>query len=327
MAHSESLRRYDFIDIAKGICIALVVFGHSLRGIEAAGLMAYKNSLFHVVDSAVYMFHMPVFFICAGLFYRIGENPKKTILKKGYELLLPLLVWSWIFGVFRYFTGGVSNSGSMSILEIFTFPFPPKGVYWFLLALFLSYALIAVVTSVRPYRPYYLIVIAALLFGASAILPYSTAQYTLHIPHFLLGFAASEFVLGKNGVALRRVATVLFLITVSLASVIDYVTVFAAIGFISGVGFVFLCKGLEGSLFSKPVMFLGRNTFFIYVSHVIFTAGMRVALMELGVENIYTHVLLGTLTGVAGPLVLLHIARRFGVSEMLMFDPPKLQRG
>ncbi len=53
---SES-KRLDFIDIAKGIGIILVVTGHLLP--VAAGL--------HVL---IYSFHMPLFFFLSGFFLR-----------------------------------------------------------------------------------------------------------------------------------------------------------------------------------------------------------------------------------------------------------------
>ena len=53
--------RIDFIDIAKGIAIILVVYGHCLRGLASANVVS-TNSWLIITDYTIYTFHMPVFF-------------------------------------------------------------------------------------------------------------------------------------------------------------------------------------------------------------------------------------------------------------------------
>jgi len=57
-----------WVEYAKAIGIVLVVYGHSARGAQAAGLFANEH-LFAVVDSIIYSFHMPLFFFLSGLFF------------------------------------------------------------------------------------------------------------------------------------------------------------------------------------------------------------------------------------------------------------------
>lgn len=52
-------------DIAKGIGILLVVYGHVARGIEKAGL-PIDPVFFKTVDVLIYAFHMPLFFFVSG---------------------------------------------------------------------------------------------------------------------------------------------------------------------------------------------------------------------------------------------------------------------
>ncbi|MBB1513204.1 hypothetical protein H5399_12750 [Tessaracoccus sp. MC1627] len=53
----------------------------------------------------------------------------------------------------------------------------------------------------------------------------------------------------------------------------------------------------------------GRLSHQIYLSHVIFTAGTRVALVRIGIVDPATHLALGTAAGIAGPLVLEQVTR------------------
>lgn len=55
------------IDIAKGLAITLVVYGHCYRGLVAAGYFSETRWL-SVVDYCIYTFHMPVFFLYLGYF-------------------------------------------------------------------------------------------------------------------------------------------------------------------------------------------------------------------------------------------------------------------
>lgn len=58
--------RIGWIDIAKGVGIILVVFGHVLVGMRAAGLGS-ENPWMINSQNIVYSFHMPLFFFLAGL--------------------------------------------------------------------------------------------------------------------------------------------------------------------------------------------------------------------------------------------------------------------
>lgn len=94
--------RNNYISIAKAIGIILMVVGHS--GCPSA------------IGRFIYLFHMPLFFVCSGFFFREATN--KTSLMSFYKkrikgLYLPYLKWSLLFlllhNVFRHFhiTGSV----------------------------------------------------------------------------------------------------------------------------------------------------------------------------------------------------------------------------
>ena len=57
----------------------------------------------------------------------------------------------------------------------------------------------------------------------------------------------------------------------------------------------------------------------IYLAHVLFSAGTRIALEQLGVESIDMHVLAGTLAGVAGPVAMYFALKRFGLTRLFGF--------
>src|SRR6516162_8987779 len=86
--------RLEWVDVAKGLGIALVVLGHTLRGLVNAGLLNPEGPV-QVVDRWIYAFHMPLFFILSGLFLaRSAERPLRSfVADKLLRLGYPYLVW------------------------------------------------------------------------------------------------------------------------------------------------------------------------------------------------------------------------------------------
>ncbi|MGN0161876.1 MAG: acyltransferase family protein [Lachnospiraceae bacterium] len=68
-------KRLDFLDIAKGIGIILVLYSHSCG--------------FPIFGNAFVAFYMPLFFFVSGYVYREGRTPAENIKRKLKQLLLP----------------------------------------------------------------------------------------------------------------------------------------------------------------------------------------------------------------------------------------------
>ena len=69
-------KRVEYIDIAKGIGILLVVMGHNDFGLVSP--FFYKF---------IYAFHMPLFFFVSGMFFK-AEIPFLTLVRRRFETLL-----------------------------------------------------------------------------------------------------------------------------------------------------------------------------------------------------------------------------------------------
>lgn len=134
-------KRIDYFDIAKGIGIILMIVGH--MGWNAKSIY---------IDNFIYAFHMPMFFIISGFFFKPKSNKEclKKILKK---LITPYIVTCIIIIVYKVFEeifyGNYNNIynvikqwGIASILgsgkrQIFNFT-TTIGAIWFLLAISFS---------------------------------------------------------------------------------------------------------------------------------------------------------------------------------------------
>lgn len=92
MSTNISSQRIQWIDIARGIAILLVVLGHCIGNLEDP------------VNRVILAFHMPLFFFLSGLCAKDTVEPINCFLKKK---LLTLLVPQMTLGMLNtVFNGG-----------------------------------------------------------------------------------------------------------------------------------------------------------------------------------------------------------------------------
>ncbi len=304
--------RIKGLDAARGAAIVFVVFGHVWRGLDGQGLV--EPRLFETIDRAVYLFHMPVFFLISGMLFKAPETLRNGLSRSALNLLWPMCLWAWAEGCVHLVTGA-GNKGRISPFEVLTYPFPPKSVFWFLLALFLFQAA-AMVLRGR-------IAATAIAAGSIAVVVLAqpqglTGQIVQHAPFFFVGLLAGTRWLEKGlPLAACIAAFVVAEVVAYTLAVTPFETVPAYLcGFVACAGFLGFC--LSGPALVRK---LGERTMPIYLTHIIFAAGMRVVLTRLGLRDVATVVLVSTAAGVVLPLILFEISRRLGMAGILGFEP------
>lgn len=143
----------NIITIAKAIGIILMVIGHS--------------GCPQVLFKFIYLFHMPLFFFCSGIFYKevMSLNAATLYLKKRINgLYVPFVKWSVLFlllhnlfmivGIYNPYNGYEGGSSYYTISDLFQKLFfilftmhdyeDILGGFWFIRALFITSVLIAV---------------------------------------------------------------------------------------------------------------------------------------------------------------------------------------
>jgi len=83
----KNVKRLDYLDLAKGIGIILVVGAHLI----GEGGMSFATS--RVAREIVYQFHMPLFFVISGFTIELSlnkniENKYSRLIKKALMLLV-----------------------------------------------------------------------------------------------------------------------------------------------------------------------------------------------------------------------------------------------
>lgn len=327
----QAPQRLEWPDRAKGVGIILVVFGHVWRGLMEAGL-PIDGALFRAVDGLVYAFHMPLFFFLSGLFFHdqlVRKTAVQMLRSRIVLLLWPLAVWTWIFFSFKALAGQFANS-PVGLNEFPLIPLPPRDQFWFLWALFLvQLALLPVAPLAR--RPALAdtvwLIIGFLSVGLYFLRPGVAAHgewlvgaYS-HAPYFVLGT-----IFGKwrqyFGLWLPSWCGVTgFLIFESLALWLpDAQTISLIVGAGAVLSLVLVMRTSEHWRGSGTRLgwldFLGEQSLAIYVAHVIFAAAVRIVLLRFGIEDVSTHVVLGVLAGVIGPLLIARVLRRVGAAQI-----------
>lgn len=135
----EAKKRIEFIDLAKGVCILLVIMIHTDVNVDFPGLQAMR---------------MPLYFILSGLFFKDYGGFFNLLIKKTNKILIPFLFFYLASYIVFYLVGWLSpnliKSEASGIFDLFTQRQLFNNPIWFLLALFwanLMYCLISLITK------------------------------------------------------------------------------------------------------------------------------------------------------------------------------------
>lgn len=302
--------RLNWIDVSKGIGIILVVFGHVLRGLDAAKINFphFKN-----IDKFIYTFHMPLFFCLSGYFFikSLNKGSREFVISKFSTLLYPYLVWSFIQITIQFLLSNFIN-GKVELNDVFTF-FYPRGQFWFLFALiifnlinyffYLKYKLIGIFSLVCLSFFYFLLNdFEENLFN----------QIVFNLFFFNTGILFSEYkfennLFGDKKYLIFTLAVLMFisLITIYLKFELNYTFLrylIAICGIITIITFAYLFFRNNTIL-----VYFGKNSMIIYLMHILCGSGARIVCKLLGVESPFNYAAVGLLIGLFLPIFLYEI--------------------
>lgn len=129
--------RVEYIDVARGIGIMLVIIGHIVWG----GNYEMRGS--ETISNFIYSFHMPLFFVINGLCIKETKQFNfATIKKMAKAYIIPYIVWTVFFLLAFQFIGTIRGQGTLFNLKNGQFAHAVSicglAPLWFLLALFIS---------------------------------------------------------------------------------------------------------------------------------------------------------------------------------------------
>lgn len=330
---TQPTARLDAIDSAKGIGIILVVFGHAWRGAFGAGLIP-DTALFSAIDAGIYAFHMPFFFFLSGLIFLqtlVKYSTGKLLKGRVTRLLWPMALWTWLFFGFKLLGGAAVNS-PVTLADFPLVPLPPYEHLWFLWALFLCQTLLILLYAPLPRSiPQSYLRVGAGAFGLilALCLPHLPVPSLIwgpmvaHMPYFLIGVAAGSIRgLERHG----RIVVML-----------------AAFAFVAQTGSIMMGGVFSGTAIPSMLLiiyawmvwphvdtggdtrvlrvlrYLGKTSMVIYLTHTIFSAALRIAMLKIGLDSLLLVLIATTLIGLILPITVLVGARRLRLTKLLGF--------
>jgi fucose 4-O-acetylase-like acetyltransferase len=275
-----------------GFGILLVVLVDCLDGLIASGFFPLSLAWPALTVFVIYLFHMPLFFVVLGNLAARRHRPAQATPAKLLPIIVcPYFLWSILEGLTLLYMSKYTNSHE-SISALFKILWIPIGPYWFLYALFLCNA---GYLAIRKLSHRGQLAIAAAVFLATQFFLGPLGEAHLFIlPETVRGFL--YFILGVVSVSMVRqfgrwvamAATVLFI----LFAIIDYQSQFSGVlaapaalpagiaGIIATLAWSRMLAA-RGGRFADMMAFWGRYSMSIYVMHIFFTAGTRIALKRL----------------------------------------------
>jgi hypothetical protein len=207
----------------------------------------------------------------------------------------------------------------------------PVAHYWFVESLFLIFMVLIPLEHFRVLDSEtglaIVFFIASLLFVFNVGTPWlSIAGAAYLFPYFLIGLYCSRFPIDFQ---FKRAAGTTFLLMVILFLVfygLQYAGgrrsfIALLIGTISCVSLLYI--RFESVLLSS----IGFYSYPIYLLHVFFTAASRIVFKSAGVTNIWILFILGTVIGLAGPIIVELFASKFPLSRILLPGKSPFKKG
>lgn len=173
--------RVSLFDNIKGIAIILVVVGHFCTRVGSVD----DSHLIQTAMTFIYLFHMPLFIFCSGLFagrswYKKKGGHKAPVDKVLLYLSLYLIFCSLV-AVFDLVLLGSSSTIN---------PFVIGSAPWFMLALAIFFIFIPVMGSIRPVA--FMAASIAIAIAANVLMSdakeFTLLRVMVYLPYFALGF-------------------------------------------------------------------------------------------------------------------------------------------
>ena len=201
----EKKSRIEFIDLAKGFCILIVVFFHISRALEVS----------YPLDELTSKIRMPLYYILSGLFFKEYENFGGFLKRKTNKLIIPFL-FAYIcisspYMFYKDYSLGLplSSIANHILLGVYHKNFI-NMVIWFLLSLFITsifFYLIVIVSKRFGERKVMMLILLSLAIGfVGVLLAYSRTRLPLYLdtsltatPLYSLGY-----ILNKHSNILRK---------------------------------------------------------------------------------------------------------------------------
>ena len=291
MSTTKQTQRIDFIDLAKGVCILLIVIGHCGVNINILG---YNTTV------------MPAFYVLSGLLFKTYGGVKCLTIKKINKILIPFLFFYLVgyvaFYAIKLFAPQLLITDARGIFDMFDNRQFFNGPIWFLLCLFwcniyfyiistyikkesLRIAVIALLGFIGWFLGDKEIFVSLFLDVAMTTLPFFAFGYYLKKSNILYPNKADKY-----NISIAIILWIIALIIESQSSNLrvsfhyNHISLLAYITSItSTISFIFLCKSIKKLPFFS---YIGKYSIILLCVHHMIYRPVKILLQSTNIEII-----------------------------------------
>lgn len=305
-------KRIAVLDMAKGIAILIVIFGHCLNAFATNLTINVPDSMYYTTQS-ITQFIMPIFFFMSGIFAVSSKKKslKDTLSVKFMRLAVPYFTFGFLFAIFKEIGGNAANMPA-GIKDFLMSPLMPWSFFWFLYVLLFIYIIFAVTIEFLGVKKGQsaLLIVSVIAFIFQPYIPYIWIFYLIanFMVFFCIGSYSKEFI--KNWYEKMSVAQ--FLFSAVLCAAVFYIFIafeivndrfythyYQMIIAAAATYFIFclswIIENVSEKLF-ELLNFFGVKTMEIYLSHSFVLGVMRVIFQKIfGYEYLWERIFIMTL--------------------------------
>lgn len=318
---SKAKTREIWVDDVKVIACLLVLLGHFFQSMTKAGILP-ANNVYGWFEQTIYLFHVPLFFICSGYLYQRYNKVSswstwyKNVQRKIWTLGIPYFTFSFITWSLKTIFSDAANDQVGGLLgSLFLQPLSP---YWYLYVLFFIF----VVTPTFQDKKTASIGIGIALSGKilswviRGDMAYAISTVLANEVWFVGGMclsAAKVLPVRKNaarygtaGISLFLVISVMYYILGHKGGMIDL-----SLGSLACVSIIAIVAGLtaDGEQ-TRFFCFFSKYTLPIFLMHTLFAAPLRSILLRVGIRDVGIHIIAGIGISIFGPIVAARIMEK-----------------
>lgn len=294
--------RIEWIDIAKGIGIFLMVIGHT--------------SIPKIGSHWIYSFHMPLFFFLSGYLFNPNKySIKELFIRKTKTMIIP------------YFFFVLLNWGGCELLQYHQYP-PhsllktiingSQGAIWFIYVLFFTEISFYLIYKLKNYiHSNYIVTIIVLLFTITSYFMYLNEihfPYKLEVVGFSLLFYGTGYFIKNKSFFSQKINIYILFILLILSCVFAYLqeprldmasntfgmglpTIFVAyLGIYLTLQYSIVFEKKLPALLKKAIIYIGKNTIVVVGMSALVSMSMKKGFELLQIPSIINssirHILL-----------------------------------
>lgn len=335
--------RLQWIDLAKGIAITMIVFRHTITGVWDAGI-EMDPQFYEVCVQVGLTFRMPLYFLLSGIFFYRSISKRGQwgyTVHKANTIMYPYFIWSIILMTLQLIFHEYVN-GQFTTLEAWlTVFYDPWGHWWFLYALFVVSILYMFLHKLVLGNKIALFFITVVFYFISHHMGdlYLVDDILELLVYFALGDIVSGFAvrLEESGIPGNNLFVTVMVLLAILGEYLLFYNfrtdptanlVFAIIG-ISTASLLCVRIARSSRKWKLYLRLLGQHSLYIYLLHAFAAPAMRVFLNRLlGIESLSIIIPLSFLSGLIIPILVYRVINYFGGSFLFVpkFNSPVFKK-